>query len=74
MNFLLFPVIKYKLFFLFIHYPLYQKRMSFSTRPAEWYIEQFEKKGFKLMNHDYTIDSSHKIPEKQSFIELRLTD
>jgi SAM-dependent methyltransferase len=48
--------------------------MSFSTRPAEWYIEQFEKKGFKLVSHDYIIDSSHKIPKKQSFIELRLTD
>jgi SAM-dependent methyltransferase len=48
--------------------------MVFSTRPAEWYIEQFEKKGFKLMNHDFTIDSSHKIPKKQSFVEMRLTN
>jgi SAM-dependent methyltransferase len=47
-------------------------RMQFSMRPDEWYIEQFEKKGFKLIDHTQDIDKSHKIPKQHSFVELKL--
>ncbi|MFZ6015625.1 MAG: class I SAM-dependent methyltransferase [Patescibacteria group bacterium] len=46
--------------------------MSFSTRPDEWYIEQFEKNGFKLIDRQVKIDDTHKIPKSHSFVELQL--
>jgi SAM-dependent methyltransferase len=47
--------------------------MQFSTRQDDWYIEQFEKKGFKLIEYKIEIDKAHKVPKKYSFVELQLT-